>query len=235
MPRQAASPAAMQEREGHDSREGSRWLSGGESSVRGARLSLETQHRPTELRRGLKGIPKLVLDKTADAAMQFEEFERWLNHVMVAIATWHPDAEMYWSERVKAARKAYARWASMTPAERAVSGGTTMRLLGIRAPTEVPILEKVLRAELAEALPRDIVRSCMQKGMVSTIDLLGEMMQHLLPSEAQVRVKTLDALEAAMKPAKTFTDALTALRERHYRLRVAQEQFSARPDPQRLW
>ena len=234
-PSQNASPAMMREQEDHESRHGTRWLSPGESSVRGARLSLDTQHRPTELRKDRKGIPKLVRDRAADAAMQFDKFEQWLNHVMVAIAMWHPDAESYWSEAVKAARKAYSRWASMTPAERAVSGGTTMRLLGIRAPTEVPILEKVLRAELAEALPSYIVRGCMQKGLVSTIDLLGEMMQHLLPSEAQIRVKTLDALEAAMKPAKTFGDALTALREWHYRLRMAREQFSAVPDPQRLW
>ena len=67
------------------------------------------------------------------------------------------------------------------------------------------------------------------------MDLVGYLMQVVMPSEVYVQVRTLDNLELAMKPAKTYTSALASLREWHYKLRVARETLKAEPLPARLW
>jgi len=191
--------------------------------------------RDPELRRDRENLPKLQLEKGLDPTTQMDRFDRWLNMTMTAIATWSTDAEIYWMNVVKATKDAYAEWASLTPAERASAGGSASRLLGLRMPTNVPLIEKVLRAELMKVLPSTITREASLRGVVNCIDVLTIAMQLLLPSEAHVRVSTLDGLETPMKPARTFTDALTALRTWHYKYRVAHETFKTSPEPRRAW
>jgi hypothetical protein len=66
-----------------------------------------------------------------------------------------------------------------------------------------------------------------EKSLVSTVDLVGYLMQTVMPSESYVRVKPLDALEMPMKLAKTY--------EWHYKLRVPRETLKTEPMPARLW
>jgi hypothetical protein len=100
---------------------------------------------------------------------------------------------------------------------------------------KVSNLEKILRAELAEVPPPAQVRENMLRGLINTVDRLAATMQALMPTEATVRVHTLDVLERPMQGARTFGDAVNALRGWHYTLRVARETFNASPDPHRLW
>lgn len=67
------------------------------------------------------------------------------------------------------------------------------------------------------------------------MDVLTVVMQSILPSESHIRVKTLDVIETPMMSARTFTGALTALREWHYPLRITEETLHAQPEPSRAW
>ncbi len=119
--------------------------------------------REPEVRKDRRPIPKLKLEQHADPAAQWDRFEQWLNQVQTAVATWNSDSEDYWSHAVRCAREGYNKMAAQTPAERALSGGAAMRLLGLRVPQQVPLLEKVLRAEFVEAIPAHIARECSLK------------------------------------------------------------------------
>lgn len=105
-----------------------------------------------------------------------------------------------------------------TPAERAQAGGSGPRLSSFRMPERVQIIEKTMRAELADALPQDFTRETKLQDLVNTVILLTQVMQIILSCETHSRVHTLGGLEAPMEAARTFTGAMAALRAWHYRL-----------------
>jgi hypothetical protein len=50
---------------------------------------------PEELRRDRKQLPKLVVDKALDLAMQLDRFNLRLSRVQTAVATWSTEAETF--------------------------------------------------------------------------------------------------------------------------------------------
>ncbi len=188
-----------------------------------------------ELRRDRESLPKLIVDRNMDPAAQMDRFESWLSAASTAIATWSTEAERYWYEVVSGAKNAYAMWSQLTPMERALRGGTASRMLGLTVPVEVPLLEKVLRAELQKVLPEHVKKEIILRRISMTIDMVSFTMQTLLPSESHVRVHTLDALERELKPVRTFREANDQLRQWNYKYRVAQETFHVTPEPYRAY
>lgn len=116
------------------------------------------------IRRDRKKIPRLRIPRNTDAAMQMDKFDQGLNQVETAIAVWSNDAEEYRSNAVKAAKEADALFTAKALAARAFSGGSGSRLLGLRMPTKVPILEEILQTDRGEALPGHVEREGHDQG-----------------------------------------------------------------------
>ncbi len=204
-------------------------------SVLDGRYGGQDPSKKDELRRDRESLPKLIIDKSMDPATQMDRFDSWLTATSTAIATWSTEAERYWYEVVSGAKRAYTAWSQLTPMERALRGGTASRILGIALPLEVPLLEKVLRAELLKVLPEHVKREITLRRIVVSIDMVSYTMQTLLPSESHVRVQTLDVLEREMRAVRTFREANEQLRQWNYKYRVAQETFGVTPEPHRAY
>ena len=142
-------------------------------SVIDGRFGAQDPSKKDELRRDRGSLPKLNIDKSMDPALQMDRFESWLSATSTAIATWSIEAERYWYEVVSGSKKAYTAWSQLTPMERALRGGTASRILGISMTVDVPLLEKVLRAELLKVLPEHVKREITLRKLIMSIDMVS--------------------------------------------------------------
>lgn len=126
-------------------------------------------------------MPKLSIEKDVDAAHLVDVVDQWLIMERTALATSSNETEDCRSQAVRAAKEAYAKISTKTSAERVHAGGSASRLLGLRMPGRVPILEKIMRLELADALPSAIVREGMLKRLANTVDVFMLVMQAISP------------------------------------------------------
>ena len=70
-----------------------------------------------------------------------------------------------------------------------------------------------MRAELLNSvLPDRVTTAAMQKGTLTVLDLLFITLQTYLPSEPSARVDGLSLIQAPLRSAKNFNEALSTLR-----------------------
>ena len=74
-------------------------------------------------------------------------------------------------------------------------------------PTQVPVLEATMRAELINSvLPEKVASMAMQKGALKVHELLFLTFQAFLPSEPSPRVDGLNTVETPLKAARNFAE-----------------------------
>lgn len=73
---------------------------------------------------------------------------------------------------VKVSKDAYSELTSMTPAERAASGGSGAIVLGLRLPDDVPFLQHILGAMQNGALPNYASTESMRRNFANAVALL---------------------------------------------------------------
>lgn len=133
-----------------------------------------------DVRRDRSSLPKLRIQKYADAALLTEQCDQCLNHMQTTIATCSSDAEEHWAQAV-----AWAKEAHVSPAERAPARGLSCKLLDLKMPERVPTFEKQLRAELTGVIPARLYRGATARGCINATDMRTPVMYAALPCEAQ--------------------------------------------------
>ena len=151
-------------------------------------------------------LPKLAV-KAADSTTVTRTVHEWLQKTAMALNTWSASAVQLWHHAVSVAKAAHAQWTTMAPAQRALQTG--LPSTGYSLPPQLSVLEATMRADLINTCLPDKVQSlALQKAAVTVADLLYLTFQTYLPSEPSARVDGLADIEAPVRPARTFAEAL---------------------------
>ena len=143
-------------------------------------------------------------------------------------------AALLWGQVVQIARQQHHNWLSLNPAQRASQLG--LPTTGYVLPLQLPVLEATMRAELlTQVLPGKVTSLATQKGTTTVLDLLFMTFQTSLPSEPSARVDGLATIEAPLKPARTFSDALTTLRTWRQQVLTVVTDLGGNPEPLQLF
>ena len=101
---------------------------------------------------------------------------------------------------------------------------------------QVPMLEATVRAELLNSvLPDRVVTTAMQKGTLTVLDLLFITLQTYLLSEPSARVDGLSLIEAPLKAARNFNEALSTLRMWRQQILTVVNDLQGNPEPLKLY
>ena len=162
-----------------------------------------------EVRRDRSPLPKLNI-KGGDATSLTRQINEWLQKTTIILNTWSVNAANFSAQAVGIARQQHNWWLSLSPAERATQLG--LPTTGQTIPLQLPLLEGTMRAEMLNSvLPDRVTSIAMQKGTTTVLDLLFITFQTFLPSEPSARVDGLATIEAPLRAAKNFQEALSTL------------------------
>ena len=120
-------------------------------------------------------------------------------------------------------------WLSLSPASRATFLG--LQTTGKSILVQLPSLEATMRAEL---LKDRVVTTAMQRGASTILDLLFITFQTYLPSEPSARVDGLTTIEAPLRTAKNFQEALSTLRNWRQQVLTVVTDLGGNPEPLKL-
>ena len=148
--------------------------------------------------------------------------------------TWSIEASNFWNQPVNTARHQHNWWLSLAPQDRAMHIGMPTSFQAL--PTQVPVLEATMRAELINSvLPEKVTSMAMQKGAHKVPELLFLTFQTFLPSEPSARVDGLNTVETPLKAAKNFAEALSTLRTWRQQVVTVVTDLKANPEPLKLF
>ena len=185
-----------------------------------------------EVRKDRSPIPKLAI-KGGDSTSLTRQMNEWIQKTTIALNTWSQAAASFWVQVVNLARQQHNWWLSLSPAERATHLG--LPTTGQTIPLQLPLLEATMRAELLNGvLPERVITSAMQKGNTTILDLLFLTFQTYLPSEPSARVDGLTAIEAPLRAARNFQDALSTLRTWRQQVLTVVTDLGGNPEPLKL-
>ena len=194
-------------------------------------LTTSTPEEP--ISRNKSSLPKLQV-KGGDATTITRTINEWVQKTAIALNTWSLQASTFWHQAVTAARAQHNWWLSLQPSDRASFIGlpTTNQTL----PTQTPVVEATVRAELLNSvLPDKVTSMAMQKGALTVLDLLFLTFQTFLPSEPSARVDGLNAVETPLRAAKNFNEALTTLRTWRQQILTVVTDLQGNPEPLKLF
>ena len=151
----------------------------------------------------------------------------------ISLNTWSQSAATFWAQVVGMARQRHNWWLSLSPDQRAMHIG--LPTTGQTIPLQLPILEATMRAELLNnVLPERVQTTSMQKGATTVLDLLFITFQTYLPSEPSARLEGLTTVEAPLRAAKNFQEALTTLRSWRQQVLTVVNDLGGNPEPLKL-
>ena len=112
---------------------------------------------------------------------------------------------------------------------------TSLPSTGHALPLQLSALEATVRADLCNlCLPEKVQCLAIQKSATTVADLLYLAFLTFLPSEPSARVDGLAEIEAAVKPSRTFAEALAFLRAWRQKIVTAVNDLSGNPEPLKL-
>ena len=123
------------------------------------------------------------------------------------------------------ARQQHNWWLSLSAAERATHLG--LPTTGQTIPLQFPPLKATMQTE-------SVITSAMQKGTTTILDLLCLTFQTHLPSEPSARVDGLTAIEAPLRAARHFQDALSTLLAWRQQVLAVVTDLGGNPEPLKL-
>ena len=153
----------------------------------------------------------------------------WLQKATISLKTWSQAAATFWAQTVSLARQHHNWWLSLSPANRATFLG--LQTTGESVLVQLPSLEATMRAEL---LKDRVVTTAMQKGTSTILDLLFIAFKTYLPSEPSARVDGLTTIEAPLRAAKNFQEALSTLRNWRQQVLTVVTDLGGNPEPLEL-
>ena len=104
--------------------------------------------------------------------------------------------------------------------------------MGNALPMQLSVLEATMRAELLNhSLPDKVSSLAVQKSASTVADILFLTLQTYLPSEPSARVDGLSAIEAPVRPARTFNEALSFLRSWRQQILTVVHDLKGNPEP----
>ena len=192
---------------------------------------------PTEMpkddfKREKLSLPKLSI-KAGDATTLTRTINEWLQKTTLALNTWSFSAVQLWHQAVNTARQAHQQWTSLAPSLRALQTG--LPSMGNALPMQLSVLEATMRAELLNhSLPDKVSSLAVQKSASTVADILFLTLQTYLPSEPSARVDGLTAIEAPVRPARTFNEALSFLRSWRQQILTVVHDLKGNPEPLKL-
>ena len=115
-------------------------------------------------------LPKLNI-KGGDPTTLTGIINEWIQKTAIALNTWSLEASYFWNQSVNPARQQHNWWLSLAPQDGATHTGLPTSFQAL--PTQVPMLEATMRAELINSvLPEKVTSIAMQKGaLASLLDL----------------------------------------------------------------
>ena len=178
-------------------------------------------------------LPKLNI-KGGDPTTLTRVINEWIQKTAIALNTWSIEASNFWNQSVNSARQQHNWWLSLAPQDRATHIGLPTSFQAL--PTQVPVLEATMRAELINSvLPEKVTSIAMQKGALKVHELLFLTFQAFLPSEPSARVDGLNTVETPLKAARNFAEALTTLRTWRQQVVTVVTDLKANPEPLKLF
>eukprot|EP00971_Amphidinium_carterae_P214453 4255832-Amphidinium_carterae.1 len=162
--------------------------------------------------------------------------ESWLWLCSTALNTWGAQAVNIWQTAATYARAQHVKWCSYNPSQRVLFASSSYRTFSMAPP--VGIVEAHVKSELfnSRILPNEFVQSLVGAKRGGTLaEILELLLQRYLPSEPVARVDTLSALEAPLKVAKSFVEALRVFRTWKEQLIVTVRSLHGRPDIYRMF
>ena len=110
-------------------------------------------------------LPKLNI-KGGDLTSLTRVINEWIQKTAIALNTWSIEASNFWNQSVNSARQQHN-----APQDRATHIGLPTSFQAL--PTQVPVLEATMRAELTNSvLPEKVTSIAMQKGALKVHELL---------------------------------------------------------------
>ena len=178
-------------------------------------------------------LPKLSI-KGGDPTTLTRIINEWVQKTAIALNTWSLEASNFWNQSVNPARQQHNWWLSLAPQDRATRIGLPASFQAL--PTQVPVLEATMRAELINSvLPEKVTSMAMQKGALKVHELLFLTFQAFLPSEPSALVDGLNTVETPLKAARNFAEALTTLRTWRQQVVTVVTDLKANPEPLKLF
>ena len=178
-------------------------------------------------------LPKLNI-RGGDPTTLTRIINEWIQKTAIALNTWSIEASNFWNQSVNTARQQHNWWLSLAPQDRAMHIGMPASFQAL--PTQVPVLEATMRAELINSvLPEKVTSMAMQKGALKVPELLFLTFQTFLPSEPSARVDGLNTVESPLKAAKNFAEALSTLRTWRQQVVTVVTDLKANPEPLKLF
>ena len=145
-------------------------------------------------------LPKLNI-KGGDPTTLTRIINEWIQKTAIALNTWSIEASNFWNQSVNTARQQHNWWLSLAPQDRAIHIGLPASFQAL--PTQVPVLEATMRAELINTvLPEKVTSMAMQKGALKVPELLFLTFQTFLPSEPSARVDGLNTSRVTSQSSK---------------------------------
>ena len=165
----------------------------------------------------------------------------WIHKISLALNTWSLEASQFWTQSVNSARDQHNWWLSLTPSDRAAHIGLPTSFQAL--PSQVPVLEATMRAELINSVLPEKVTSmakvtsvAMEKGALKAPELIFLTFQAFLPSELSARVDGLNTIETCLKAAaRNFAEALTTLRTWRQQVVTVVTDLKANAEPLKLF
>ena len=201
--------------------------------------SLPNSQQPTQPRTELpisknkSPLPKLSV-KGGDPTTLTRIINEWIQKTAIALNTWSLEASNFWNQSVNSARQQHNWWLSLALQDRATHIGLPASFQAL--PTQVPVLEATMRAELNNSvLPEKVTSMAMQKGALKVHELLFLTFQTFLPSEPSARVDGLNTVESPLKAAKIFAEALNTLGTWRQQVVTVVTDLKANPEPLKLF
>ena len=183
-------------------------------------------------KREKSALPKLNI-KGGDATSITRTIHEWLQRTSIALNTWSASAVQLWHHAVALPKAAHQQWTLMAPSQRALQTG--LPSTGHALPAQLTVLEAIMRSDLCNhCLPEKIQSLAIQKGANTVADLLYLTFQAYLPSEPSARVEGLATIEAPVKPARTFGEALSFLRSWRQQVLTVVNDLGGNPEPLKL-
>ena len=94
-------------------------------------------------------LPKLNI-KGGDPTTLTRVINEWIQKTAIALNTWSLEASNFWNQSVNSARQQRNWWLSLAPQDRATHIGLPTSFQAL--PTQVPVLEATMRAELINSV-----------------------------------------------------------------------------------
>ena len=183
------------------------------------------------LDRSRKSLPKLMLpsnNKSCSILDMRQLLESWYDKSTFAIATWRGDAQRYWLTQVlDCARQRHDLWLQSTPAQRASL--EPAYILGDRKhiPEAQNAVERVLRTELLDVIPKSIADACMRHGYCTAELIVWYVMKQLiLPHDINEVTMQKEILTQPKVAPSTLDQGCAWLEEMQHRLNLCMKQVS---------